>query len=105
MEKFPCSGCGACCKRIGLVLNQFREMYNFPYNAKEDGSCEMLDENNMCKVYDNRPEICSLDRMYERNHKQLKTKKEFYLETAKICNTWMEEDKLEEKYKIDINSI
>jgi Fe-S-cluster containining protein len=55
---FDCKKCGCCCRN----LKDFIEVYNvaFPYGWKADGSCEMLDENNLCKVYENRPLTCNL---------------------------------------------
>ena len=100
--KFNCSGCGACCKRVGKAISYLKEL-NFPYKAKKDGSCEMLDEDNKCKVYDNRPEVCSIDRMYEKVYKEeFKSKKEFYLHEAKQCNIFVSNDKLDKKYLIDL---
>jgi len=56
---FECEKCGLCCKRADKFVEAFgRE--NFPYETKADGSCEMLDENNLCKVYKDRPIICNL---------------------------------------------
>ena len=38
----------------------------FPYSLDETGKCETLDENNMCKVYDDRPDICNVKRVRDR---------------------------------------
>jgi len=54
--KFNCTGCGCCCSRVGKAMDNMKRL-GFPYNAKEDGSCEMLDENKQCKVYENRPDV------------------------------------------------
>ena len=100
--KFDCTGCGACCRRVGDALEQLNE-YDFPYKTKEDGSCEMLDENNKCKVYNNRPEVCSVEAMFKKLHSDtLKTRKEIFLQEAEICNSFIEEDGLDEKYYIDL---
>ena len=74
----------------------------FPYDAKEDGSCVMLDENNKCKVYDKRPDACNVDKMYDRFHSNVKTKKEIYLLEATICNSFVEQDGIDNKYLIDL---
>lgn len=100
--KFACSGCGSCCRRVGPAMEQMKEL-GFPYEAKEDGSCEMLDESNNCKVYENRPEVCNVESMYKRFHQpMLKTRKATFLEEAKICNTFMAEDGVSEEYYIDL---
>lgn len=99
--KFNCSGCGACCKRMGLIKDRFKEL-NFPYDVNEKGWCTMLDENNKCKVYNNRPEICNIENMFHKLYKPLGiTQKQAYLENTKICNHWIKEDKLDEKYLLD----
>ena len=101
--KFACSGCGLCCKNIGKVPEIARE-HGFTYDLKEDGSCEMLDESNQCKVYNTRPDICRVDRMYEILHKPLlKTRKEIYLQEAQICNTFIRDKNLDEKFLINLN--
>lgn len=98
---FNCSGCGACCKRIGPLKDKFKEL-NFPYKVNEKGWCEMLDENNKCKVYDNRPDICSVEKtFYSIFQKEGMTKKETYLQNTKLCNQYIREDKLDEKYLLD----
>lgn len=98
--EFNCSGCGACCKRIGLLKDKFKE-FNFPYKVNEKGWCEMLDENNKCKVYENRPQICNVDKMYSVFMKMGMTKKEYYVENTKMCNLYIREDKSDEKYLLD----
>ena len=67
---FPCTKCGLCCAKIGGVLklksSRFqKEIDEFPYAAKEDGSCEML-KDGLCSVYENRPNICNIGFMKEK---------------------------------------
>lgn len=98
---FNCSSCGACCKRIGWYKDKFKEL-NFPYKVNEKGWCEMLDENNKCKVYNNRPDICSVEKtFYNFIEKQGITQKEAYLQQTKFCNKYIKEDKLDKKYLLD----
>ena len=94
---FNCTSCGACCRRAGLIIDELKKN-GFPYNVNEKGHCEKLDENNRCTVYNDRPDYCRIDTHID---KEGKTEKEYYLETAKICNTWMVEDKMNENYKVD----
>jgi Fe-S-cluster containining protein len=106
MIKFPCTKCGACCKRAG-------ESGLMP--AKKDGSCIYLNKDNTCSIYNKRPDICNLDKLYK--HLKLQgaklhgvfspkmSKKEWYIKNAEACNKFIEEDGLDKKYKIDINSI
>jgi hypothetical protein len=97
---FPCTGCGSCCKRINEAVENIRIIdpnYRFPFNYSENGWCEMLDANNMCKVYDNRPELCNVDLMIEFLGLP---KEEAYTETIKICNQLMDEDNVEQEKRI-----
>lgn len=70
MAEFKCTSCGLCCKNIagvvaGAVPFPFlaKATREFPYQAKADGSCEKLDENDRCSVYDHRPLLCDIGRM------------------------------------------
>lgn len=105
MESFPCSGCGCCCKRIDKLLNSLQffseedqEILNFPYKHK-NGICENLNEQNECSIYENRPLICNVDKFAEYYNKE---KKSFYLNTIEVCNEIMDEDNIDEKFRIKI---
>ena len=91
-EKFPCTQCGCCCRRVGDALKQGIE---FPYGAKEDGACEML-ENNMCKVYNDRPTVCNIDSVIKLLGQD---KQEYYKESIRLCNKMMNEDGISEEYQ------
>lgn len=58
--QFNCTKCGACCKHIGEIRDTLN--INFPYEII-DNVCSMLDRNNLCTVYANRPEICNVSYM------------------------------------------
>lgn len=100
--KFLCSGCGICCRKIGLVIDDFKLKYNFPYNVKADGSCEMLSEDNKCKVYENRPDCCSVKKIYDNTIRDSMTRKEFYYRNSMICNKWMDEENADKSLRIDL---
>lgn len=95
---FGCTGCGACCKRIGTVIKEAQAV-GFPYGVNEKGWCEKLGENGLCTVYENRPDMCKIEKAFEQQIG--KTKKEVYLENAKACNTYIREDKLDEKFLVN----
>lgn len=59
VSSFSCDRCGQCCRHIGGIL-QLR-----PYD-RGDGVCCHLTDGNLCDIYDSRPEVCSVDRMYVR---------------------------------------
>lgn len=101
--KFNCSGCQECCKRIGYNLPKLRE-FGFPYSVNEKGWCEKLTYDGKCSVYSKRPDICNVDKTFYLIHsKSGKTKKEVFLNEAKICNSFIREAGLDEKYLIDEN--
>ena len=98
-KNFPCTSCGACCRRIGDVVTQLRKKthFDFPYQWDENGVCEMLNPDNTCAVYDDRPLICNIDKtikMFDLN------KDEAYRGIIKSCNSFMIEDNMPEEYLI-----
>lgn len=102
--KFPCSGCGVCCKRVDRLakengidkLSPDDPLY-FPYKHDETGRCENLLPDNSCAVYETRPLICNIDKTGE----HLGIKKEIlHYNNIKKCNTMMAEDKIDEKFRI-----
>jgi len=94
--KFQCSSCGACCRRAG-------QLGLMP--QREDGACLYLDENNRCKIYETRPDICRVDVMAERNRKSLNLTKKAYFKLAnQVCNSWIKEDGMDESYLINVEA-
>lgn len=93
---FPCTNCGCCCKRVGLV-KKFLTEDEFPFDVYENGACKML-VNNMCSVYDDRPDICKVEEMAKKNN----IPKEIYYKMAiDVCNRMMDEDNIPLKFRID----
>ena len=90
--EFLCSQCSACCRNIkGLGL---------PHNG--DGVCLNLDkQTNKCSIYEDRPEICRVDRMFENHFKSKMSKKEFFILNTKACHELIDKEKLDESFKID----
>jgi len=105
LEKFPCTGCGQCCSRI-QNLKEFSDKLaeeknmpdiSFPYGNK-DGVCEKLIDNK-CSVYEDRPLICSVDKMQE----ILKINRPlFYKMNADICNSFIKESGMDESFLINL---
>ena len=61
--KFPCNGCGACCKSIRLSPQTI-------WLDRGDGTCLHFDETqNSCTIYESRPEVCNVQLMYEKYYK------------------------------------
>jgi len=60
---FNCEKCGACCRLVG---------------------CKELDEGNLCRVYEDRPDICRVDRMFELRHLTI-TREDYYKISKAAC--------------------
>ncbi len=109
MININCIGCGACCMLVKEFLENNPEI-DFPYNYDDNGYCEMLDENMKCKVYDDRPEICSAEKMYH-GYKERISVKEYISKVEESCRiimkrkfSWSEEE-IDKKYKDYKNDI
>ena len=53
---FQCDKCGICCK----LLKGIQQLAAFD---RGDGVCIHL-KNNLCSIYDTRPDICNVEKMY-----------------------------------------
>tara|TARA_B100001059_G_C17337010_1_gene334042 strand:+ start:204 stop:494 length:291 start_codon:yes stop_codon:yes gene_type:complete len=84
-NKFPCVGCGACCRKLGLLSKE--QLLDVGLESDDKGHCTNLKEDNSCSIYDNRPEICVVS-----NRGTNYSKKEYNKIVADICNTWMDEE-------------
>jgi len=93
---FPCTKCGLCCQHISGV----EELKEFDLG---NGVCKYFNyKDNGCKIYKNRPLICRVDEMYEKYYKNLFSRREFYIENAKICNRLQEKYNMDKKYRVII---
>ena len=61
---------------------------------KEDGSCIHLDTNNLCKIYNTRPDYCRIGYSFKDSGM---SETEYQLQTAKICNYFMKQDGITDK--------
>jgi len=99
---FPCSGCGACCRRAKQTVEKLNitdpnnEFY-FPYKWDETGRCEKLTDDNKCSVYETRPTVCNIDKTILLSGID---KKKFYEINIKACNKAMDEDNMPMEYRI-----
>jgi len=102
MSNFPCTGCGACCRRINLavlfhnVKDKSHPLY-FPHKWDAHGRCQMLDSDNKCKVYSNRPLICDIKKYAEYMGHDVK---KFFELNISACNKLMDEDGLPLSFRI-----
>ena len=54
---FKCDKCGICCKLIGGIP----QLAAFD---RGDGVCIHLKADNLCAIYESRPDICNVEKMY-----------------------------------------
>lgn len=96
--KFPCSSCGSCCKRAFLLRDWFAQV---GIEINEDGSCEHLDQDNRCRIYESRPSFCRVG-----NAKPADMPiEEYWIATARVCNAWMDQDGVPVELRIDDSAI
>ena len=81
--KFPCSKCGACCRRIGVL---------YPELEGPDGACIYLSSDNLCTIYPDRPLLCNVDKTYERFFKDKMSREEFYKVNLEACKKLQDND-------------
>lgn len=74
---FPCSKCGECCRHINLIpqLSEF---------DRGDGICIHL-SGNLCDIYEQRPEICRVDVMYQKYYSEQYSRDTFYRLNMEVC--------------------
>jgi Fe-S-cluster containining protein len=75
--KFPCIKCGLCCQSLKNI--HFLTEYD-----SGDGVCRYL-FGNLCSIYDKRPEICNVERMYYLYFKKTMNENEFIIANLKSC--------------------
>lgn len=98
--KFQCSKCGACCKRIGKTGLM---------PDRGDGACIHLGDDNLCKIYDTRPELCNMEKMWTKRNYELDlesrgvSKKDYFRFNSNVCNNYMDQDGISKEFKIDLS--
>lgn len=90
---YPCTKCGACCRTLSQIPDIDKAMLN------NDGSCKFL-INNQCSIYQNRPEFCNVQIMYEKYFKDKYSLAEFYKLNIEVCNNLQEMMKIDTKFRI-----
>ncbi|WP_298496413.1 MULTISPECIES: YkgJ family cysteine cluster protein [Helicobacter] len=78
-EGFPCTHCGICCKHITNIA----ELADFDMG---NGICKHLNlQSNECEIYENRPDICRVDVIFEKVYRKFFSKSEFYALNISAC--------------------
>jgi Fe-S-cluster containining protein len=83
---FPCDKCGICCNHI----NEIPELHSFDSG---NGRCIHLLDNNLCEIYETRPDICNVKTMYEKIYCSEMSEDEYIKLNTEGCN------ELKRKYK------
>lgn len=95
-ETFPCTGCGLCCQNIDAI----EELKEFNLG---NGVCKYFDvTTKSCAIYDDRPDICRVDKMFEIKYSKYFTRKVFYSKNAEVCNQLQTLHGLDKSYEINI---
>ncbi|MEA3250579.1 MAG: YkgJ family cysteine cluster protein [Pseudomonadota bacterium] len=83
-KAFPCTQCGLCCQNVHMA-NETR------FLDRGDGTCRHYSETrNHCRIYENRPEICRVDRQYELHYANQYSWDEFVSLNIQACNVLAE---------------
>lgn len=94
-REFKCDRCGACCRTVGLIEEA-------KFLDRGDGVCKYLTDNNLCSIYDFRPEICRVDKMYKR-YKDKMTWDEYLELSYEACEELRTLEKEKDEYIVDEN--
>ena len=93
---FPCTSCGLCCQNISNI----KDLKEYDLG---NGTCKYLDSiSNLCTIYENRPDICRVDKMFDLVYSSEFTQEEFYIENAKVCNNLQEKYKMDKSFRVKI---
>lgn len=97
--KFQCSQCGACCRRAGK--SGFMP-------DRGDGACIHLTQYNTCSIYETRPDLCNMEKLWKQRNRELDlelrgiSKKDYFIENSEACNLMIKQDQMNEIFKIDL---
>lgn len=87
MKNFPCTKCGACCKKVHLSQETM-------FLDRGDGVCIHFNQGSLeCKIYDSRPDICRVDVQYFMKYRNHYSWEEFVKVNQDACEILAMEDK------------
>jgi len=76
---FPCHQCGLCCQNVHRSAQT-------AFLDRGDGTCRhYLAASRQCAIYEQRPDICRVDRQYALNYSQEFTWDEFVEANLRAC--------------------
>lgn len=76
---FKCDRCGKCCESLaGLEAYKHLDVGT--------GTCKYFDKvSRLCSIYDNRPDICNIDKAYELYFKEIYSVEKYYALNYAAC--------------------
>ncbi|WP_090732145.1 YkgJ family cysteine cluster protein [Azotobacter beijerinckii] len=78
-RNFPCNQCGECCRRVHLLAETASL-------DRGDGICRHFDDDlKRCRIYQQRPDICWVDRQYELHYRSIMTWEAFVELNQSAC--------------------
>lgn len=76
---FQCDRCGLCCMQLA-------NSHLYSDLDRGDGTCKYFDyKAKLCSIYDNRPDKCNVDKMYQLYFNKIMTKEEYYQLNYNSC--------------------
>lgn len=79
MNSFPCYQCGLCCQHIDLAAET-------KYLDRGDGTCRNYETlTKSCGIYDQRPDICRVDKQYILRYAKHYKWNEFVALNLEVC--------------------
>lgn len=92
---FPCTKCGACCRRVGMYFPNWQWL-------KDDGkTCAKLADDGTCTIYADRPKECRIDTLAE--EWGVTDMHSWYQWHADKCNEAQLEDNMLPMYKVVVD--
>lgn len=79
MKEFPCTQCGLCCQHVDKAI-ETRAL------DRGDGTCKHYNSaSKHCAIYEQRPDICRIDRQYEINYAEKMSWEYFVVLNIQAC--------------------
>ncbi len=83
---FKCDCCGLCCMNVG-------ESPLYCDLDRGDGICTFFNcQSHLCSIYDERPDRCNIDKIYDLYFKESMTKEQYYQLNYEACKKLKGED-------------
>ena len=95
MIDFNCTSCGQCCRNISHIS----ELKKFDNG---NGVCKFLSKTNKCDIYDNRPDVCKIDIMYQKFYVNKISEIKFIELNAEACNTLQESAGIPVSFRVEV---